>query len=57
MATKEQLSALMDGDLSDVEVLSELGMDPALQDTWSRYHLIGDGRRCHNRTGPGIRLL
>lgn len=45
MATKEQLSALMDGDLSDVEVLSELGMDPALQDTWSRYHLIGDAMR------------
>ncbi|MDF2413012.1 MULTISPECIES: RseA family anti-sigma factor [Aeromonas] len=45
MATKEQLSALMDGDLSDVEVLSELEMDPALQDTWSRYHLIGDAMR------------
>ena len=45
MATKEQLSALMDGDLSDVEVLGELGMDPALQDTWSRYHLIGDAMR------------
>jgi sigma-E factor negative regulatory protein RseA len=45
MATKEQLSALMDGDLSDVEVLSELEMDSALQDTWSRYHLIGDAMR------------
>ena len=45
MATKEQLSALMDGDLSDVEVLNELGTDPALQDTWSRYHLIGDAMR------------
>ena len=45
MATKEQLSALMDGDLNDVEVLGELGMDPALQDTWSRYHLIGDAMR------------
>ena len=45
MATKEQLSALMDGDLNDVEVLGDLGMDPALQDTWSRYHLIGDAMR------------
>jgi sigma-E factor negative regulatory protein RseA len=45
MANKEQLSALMDGDLSDIEVLNELGTDPALQDTWSRYHLIGDAMR------------
>lgn len=45
MANKEQLSALMDGDLSDMEVLNELGTDPALQDTWARYHLIGDAMR------------
>ncbi|MEI4929850.1 sigma-E factor negative regulatory protein [Aeromonas caviae] len=45
MANKEQLSALMDGDLSEIEVLNELGTDPALQDTWSRYHLIGDAMR------------
>ncbi|MFM5869381.1 sigma-E factor negative regulatory protein [Aeromonas caviae] len=45
MANKEQLSALMDGDLSKIEVLNELGTDPALQDTWSRYHLIGDAMR------------
>ncbi|RQM54457.1 RseA family anti-sigma factor [Aeromonas caviae] len=45
MANKEQLSALMDGDLSETEVLNELGTDPALQDTWSRYHLIGDAMR------------
>jgi len=45
MANKEQLSALMDGDLSEIEVLNELGTDPALQDTWSRYHLIGDAIR------------
>ncbi|MCE9863410.1 transcriptional regulator [Aeromonas caviae] len=35
----------MDGDLSEIEVLNELGTDPALQDTWSRYHLIGDAMR------------
>lgn len=45
MANKEQLSALMDGDLSEIEVLNELGTDPTLQDTWSRYHLIGDAMR------------
>ena len=45
MANKEQLSALMDGDLSEIEVLNELGTDPALQDTWSRYHLIVDAMR------------
>lgn len=45
MANKEQLSALMDGDLSEIEVLNELGTDPALQDTWSRYRLIGDAMR------------
>ena len=45
MANKEQISALMDGDLSDAEVLNELEMDSDLQDTWSRYHLIGDAMR------------
>ena len=45
MANKEQLSALMDGDLSDAEVLNELEMDSDLQDTWGRYHLIGDAMR------------
>ena len=45
MANKEQISALMDGDLSDAEVLHELEMDSDLQDTWGRYHLIGDAMR------------
>lgn len=45
MANKEQLSALMDGDLSEMKVLNELGTDPAMQDTWARYHLIGDAMR------------
>lgn len=45
MANKEQISALMDGDLSDAEVLNELEMDSDLQDTWDRYHLIGDAMR------------
>ncbi|WP_323969662.1 RseA family anti-sigma factor [Aeromonas veronii] len=45
MANKEQISALMDGDLSDAEVLNELEMDSDLQDIWGRYHLIGDAMR------------
>ncbi|ATY80031.1 transcriptional regulator [Aeromonas veronii] len=45
MANKEQISALMDGDLSDAEVLNELEMDSDLQATWGRYHLIGDAMR------------
>lgn len=45
MANKEQISALMDGELSDAEVLNELEMDSDLQDTWGRYHLIGDAMR------------
>ncbi|MGL5522439.1 MAG: sigma-E factor negative regulatory protein [Aeromonas veronii] len=45
MANKEQISALMDGDLSDAEVLNELEIDSDLQDTWGRYHLIGDAMR------------
>lgn len=45
MANKEQISALMDGDLSDAEVLNELEMDSDLQDTWGRYYLIGDAMR------------
>jgi len=45
MANKEQISALMDGEQSDAEVFNELGLDPDLQDTWGRYHLIGDAIR------------
>ncbi|MGL5304105.1 MAG: RseA family anti-sigma factor [Aeromonas sp.] len=45
MANKEQISALMDGDMSDAEVLNELEKDSDLQDTWGRYHLIGDAMR------------
>ncbi|ELM3614445.1 transcriptional regulator [Aeromonas sobria] len=45
MANKEQISALIDGELSDAEVLNELEMDSDLQDTWGRYHLIGNAMR------------
>ncbi|MGB6190056.1 MAG: RseA family anti-sigma factor [Aeromonas molluscorum] len=45
MANKQQISALMDGDLSDVQELDFLAMDAESCDTWSRYHLIGDAMR------------
>lgn len=45
MANKQQISALMDGDLSDVQELDALAMDAEGRDTWSRYHLIGDAMR------------
>ncbi|MCE0493422.1 RseA family anti-sigma factor [Vibrio salinus] len=42
MAGKENISALMDGELVDKALLQELTDDSAMQDTWRNYHLIGD---------------
>ncbi|PNK97990.1 anti-sigma-E factor RseA [Hafnia alvei] len=42
---KEQLSALMDGEVLDSELLGSLGKDDALQQTWKSYHLIRDTLR------------
>ncbi|MBV4367900.1 anti-sigma-E factor RseA [Erwinia sp. BNK-24-b] len=42
---KEQLSALMDGETLDSEVLSALSEDAALQKQWESYHLIRDTLR------------
>jgi sigma-E factor negative regulatory protein RseA len=42
---KEQLSALMDGETLDRELLSELSHDPEMQKTWESYHLIRDAMR------------
>ncbi|MEW5288340.1 anti-sigma-E factor RseA [Erwinia papayae] len=39
---KEQLSALMDGETLDNEVLSALSKDVVLQQNWESYHLIRD---------------
>lgn len=41
---KEAISALVDGEASDIErqqALRALGDDPALRDQWERYHLAG----------------
>ncbi|ANI81830.1 anti-sigma-E factor RseA [Kosakonia oryzae] len=42
---KEQLSALMDGETLDSELLAELARDPEMQRTWENYHLIRDSMR------------
>ncbi len=42
---KEQLSALMDGETLDSEVLNELSRSPEMQKTWESYHLIRDTLR------------
>ncbi|SUB70015.1 Sigma-E factor negative regulatory protein [Pluralibacter gergoviae] len=42
---KEKLSALMDGEMLDSELLNELTRSPELQKTWQSYHLIRDTLR------------
>ncbi len=42
---KEQLSALMDGETLDSELLVELSRSPEMQKTWENYHLIRDTLR------------
>ncbi len=42
---KEKLSALMDGEMFDSEVLVTLASDAALQRSWQNYHLIRDTLR------------
>lgn len=45
MASKEQISALMDGDLEQQEILDQVSSDAELSGCWQRYHLIGDAMR------------
>lgn len=42
---KEKLSALMDGELLDSELMSSLANECELQQTWRNYHLIRDTLR------------
>lgn len=42
---KEKLSALMDGETLDSELLNELAHDSDMQKTWESYHLIRDSMR------------
>ncbi|EGR3107538.1 anti-sigma E factor [Vibrio parahaemolyticus] len=45
MADKEQLSALMDGELVDKALIQELEQDQESREAWQNYHLIGDVMR------------
>ncbi|GKX52250.1 anti-sigma-E factor RseA [Budvicia aquatica] len=42
---KEKLSALMDGESIDNEVIGSLSQDRTLQQSWHRYHLVRDTLR------------
>ncbi len=45
MTSKEQISALVDGEIQDKVLLEQLGDDRELADTFGRYHLYGDALR------------
>ncbi|MBD0787403.1 sigma-E factor negative regulatory protein [Vibrio sp. Y2-5] len=45
MADKQQLSALMDGEMVDKLLIQELATDRESIETWKNYHLIGDVMR------------
>ncbi|SHF56895.1 sigma-E factor negative regulatory protein RseA [Vibrio gazogenes DSM 21264] len=45
MADKEKLSALMDGELIDRSLISDLSQDHEGLETWRNYHMIGDVMR------------
>ncbi|WP_174244306.1 RseA family anti-sigma factor [Vibrio atypicus] len=45
MADKEKLSALMDGELVDKALITDMEHDQDSLQTWSNYHLIGDVMR------------
>ncbi|WP_367988170.1 RseA family anti-sigma factor [Vibrio sp. NTOU-M3] len=45
MADKEKLSALMDGELVDKALISDLERDQESLQAWKNYHLIGDVMR------------
>ncbi len=57
---KEQVSALMDGELADHECedcVQRLELDPELRSqSWDLYHLIGDALRDHLVPGVSVRV-
>ncbi len=52
MANKEQVSALMDGESIDLEVINELENDAELSRSWQSYHAIGDTLRGEEPANP-----
>ncbi len=45
MTNKQQISVLMDGELVDQSLITDIENDIDAQQSWSRYHLIGDTLR------------
>lgn len=45
MTNKQQISALMDGELVDQALISEMEQDEEALQSWDHYHLIGDTLR------------
>ncbi|MBD1572402.1 anti-sigma E factor [Vibrio sp. S17_S38] len=45
MTSKQQISALMDGELVDQSLITDIENDIEAQQSWSCYHLIGDTLR------------
>ncbi|OEF27779.1 RseA family anti-sigma factor [Vibrio rumoiensis] len=52
MTNKQQISALMDGELVDQSLITELEQDLDAQQSWSHYHLIGDTLRGETPSNP-----
>jgi sigma-E factor negative regulatory protein RseA len=53
----ENLSALMDGELSDAEAgreLARMKSDPALRETWHSFHFVGCALRGERLLSPGF---
>ena len=45
MANNERISVLMDGETTEASWLKSVLQDSQQQETWGRYHLIGDALR------------
>lgn len=52
MTYKQQISALMDGELVDQSLISEIEQDVDAQQSWNHYHLIGDTLRGETPANP-----
>ena len=42
---KEKLSAFMDGEVLDKELMGSIARDESMKETWQRYHLVRDAMR------------
>lgn len=45
MANNERISVLMDGEAAEASWLTSVAQDKEQQETWARYHLVGDAMR------------